>query len=34
MRLFGIEPGAAGLELLSFECPNCLRIETKLGKAE
>jgi hypothetical protein len=32
MRLFGIEPNKPGFELLSFECPSCLHIETKLGK--
>ena len=34
MRLFGIEPDAPGLELLTFECPKCLHIETKLAKID
>jgi predicted RNA-binding Zn-ribbon protein involved in translation (DUF1610 family) len=34
MRLFGIEADAPGLELLSFECPNCRHIETKIGNAK
>jgi predicted RNA-binding Zn-ribbon protein involved in translation (DUF1610 family) len=35
MRLFGIEATSApDLELLSFDCPSCLHIETKLGKAD
>jgi hypothetical protein len=32
MRLFGIEPEALGHELLSFECPRCQRIETRVAK--
>ena len=35
MRLFGIESSdLPDLDLLSFECPNCLHIEAKLGKAD
>lgn len=34
MRLFGIEPNKPGFELLSFECPGCHHIETKLGKID
>ncbi len=34
MLLFGIEPESPGLELLSFECPRCNNIETRIGKAE
>ena len=34
MRLFGIEPDAPGLELLSFECPKCLHIMTQVGLAK
>jgi hypothetical protein len=33
-RLFGIEPETAGLELLSFECPNCRHIETRQGRTD
>jgi hypothetical protein len=33
LRLFGIEPERPGYELHSFECPNCNRIETAIGKA-
>ncbi len=32
--LFGIEPDSPGLELLSFECPKCQNIETRIGKSE
>jgi len=34
MYLFGIEPESSGKELLSFECPKCHNIETRIGKAE
>jgi hypothetical protein len=33
MLLFGIEPESPGHELLSFECPKCNNIETRIGKA-
>jgi hypothetical protein len=32
MRLLGIEPEKPGYELLSFECPACLNIQTAIGK--
>jgi hypothetical protein len=34
MLLFGIEAESPGRELLSFECPRCLNIETRTGKSE
>ena len=34
MLLFGIEAESPGHELLSFECPNCQNIETRIGKSE
>ena len=34
MLLFGIEPQRPGYELLSFDCPKCQHIETRVGKAE
>jgi hypothetical protein len=33
MDLFGIEPESLGNELLSFECPKCHNIETRIGKS-
>jgi hypothetical protein len=32
LRLFGIEPDRPGYELLSFECPSCKNIETRVGQ--
>jgi predicted RNA-binding Zn-ribbon protein involved in translation (DUF1610 family) len=34
MLLFGIEAESPGHELLSFECPNCQNIETRIGKSD
>ena len=34
MLLFGIEAESPGHDLLSFECPNCQNIETRIGKSE
>jgi hypothetical protein len=34
MDLFGIEAESPGKELLSFECPNCQNIETRIGNSE
>ncbi len=34
MRLFGIEADAIGSELLSFECPECERIETRTDRCQ
>ena len=34
MFLFGIEPERPGYELLSFDCPGCQHIETRVGNAE
>ena len=34
MFLFGIEPESPGRELLSFECPQCHNIETRIAKSE
>jgi hypothetical protein len=33
-RLFGIELDVPGHELLSFDCPKCHHIETRVGKIE
>ncbi len=33
MWLFGIEADDPGYELLSFDCPRCQHIETKMRKA-
>jgi predicted RNA-binding Zn-ribbon protein involved in translation (DUF1610 family) len=33
MRLFGIEADDPGQELLSFDCPRCEHIETKVRKS-
>ena len=33
MRLFGIEADDAGGELLSFDCPVCQHLETKIRKS-
>ena len=33
MLLFGIEAESPGHELLSFECPKCKNIETRIGKS-
>ena len=34
MLLFGIEAESSGRELLSFECPRCQNIETRIGKSD
>jgi hypothetical protein len=34
MFLFGIEAESSGRELLSFECPRCQNIETRIGKSD
>ena len=33
MRLFGIEADGLNCELLSFECPQCENVETKMRKS-